>query len=208
MPGGLRLAADLEAEGDVVEDPPVGQQPEVLEDHREPPPAQLAEPLRARLADVLAVEQRPRRAVGSISRVRQRTSVDLPLPDRPMTTKTSPGRTSNETSRTAIVAALGRDGRVDGLGVRRLAGALGDLRLRRPEDLPEVADGRARRLSRSGFGSRHGRADPSVRSAVAARSVTLRTSLSDPVPCSARCAWPHGTRPDRSGQVPGRCPTA
>ena len=38
-----------------------------------------------------------------MSRVRQRTSVDLPLPERPMTTKTSPGRTSNETSRTAIV---------------------------------------------------------------------------------------------------------
>ena len=42
-------------------------------------------------------------SVGSIRRVRQRTSVDLPLPDRPMTTKTSPGFTSNDTSRTATV---------------------------------------------------------------------------------------------------------
>ena len=39
-------------------------------------------------------------AVGSMSRVRQRTSVDLPEPDRPITTKTSPGATSNETSLT------------------------------------------------------------------------------------------------------------
>ena len=42
-------------------------------------------------------------AVGSIRRVMQRTSVDLPLPDNPMTTKTSPGQTSNETSRNAII---------------------------------------------------------------------------------------------------------
>ena len=39
-------------------------------------------------------------AVGSISRVRQRTSVDLPEPERPITTKTSPGATSKETSLT------------------------------------------------------------------------------------------------------------
>ena len=50
---------------------------------------------------------RPRAApdpeVGSTSRVRQRTSVDLPEPDSPMTTKTSPGATSKLTSRTAAV---------------------------------------------------------------------------------------------------------
>ena len=33
----------------------------------------------------------------------QRTSVDFPEPERPITTNTSPGATSNETSRTAIV---------------------------------------------------------------------------------------------------------
>src|SRR5688500_4641643 len=42
-------------------------------------------------------------AVGSMRRVRQRTSVDLPLPERPITTKTSPGLTSKDTSRTATV---------------------------------------------------------------------------------------------------------
>ena len=41
--------------------------------------------------------------VGSINRVMQRTSVDLPEPESPITTKTSPGATSKETSRTAIV---------------------------------------------------------------------------------------------------------
>ena len=40
-------------------------------------------------------------AVGSISRISVRTSVDLPEPERPMTTKTSPGQTSMLTSRTA-----------------------------------------------------------------------------------------------------------
>ena len=40
-------------------------------------------------------------AVGSISRIRVRTSVDLPEPERPITTKTSPGQTLIDTSRTA-----------------------------------------------------------------------------------------------------------
>ena len=38
--------------------------------------------------------------VGSMSRVSNRTRVDLPEPDRPITTKTSPGATSKETSLT------------------------------------------------------------------------------------------------------------
>ena len=38
-------------------------------------------------------------AVGSMSRVSRRTSVDLPEPERPITTKTSPGATSKPTSR-------------------------------------------------------------------------------------------------------------
>src|SRR5450755_827356 len=45
-------------------------------------------------------------AVGSISRVRQRTRVDLPLPDRPITTNTSPWATSKVTSRTATVVPV------------------------------------------------------------------------------------------------------
>ena len=42
-------------------------------------------------------------AVGSIKRVKQRTKVDLPDPDKPITTKTSPGATSKDTSLTAAV---------------------------------------------------------------------------------------------------------
>ncbi len=38
-------------------------------------------------------------AVGSMSRVSSRTSVDLPEPERPITTNTSPGATSKATSR-------------------------------------------------------------------------------------------------------------
>ena len=40
-------------------------------------------------------------ALGSIRRISVRTSVDLPEPERPMTTKTSPGWISIDTSRTA-----------------------------------------------------------------------------------------------------------
>ena len=47
-------------------------------------------------------------AVGSISRVRQRMSVDLPEPERPMTTNTSPGATSKLTSRTAATHPVAR----------------------------------------------------------------------------------------------------
>ena len=39
--------------------------------------------------------------MGSINRISVRTSVDFPEPDSPMTTNTSPGQTSIETSRTA-----------------------------------------------------------------------------------------------------------
>jgi len=45
-------------------------------------PAQLAQARLARLADVLAVEQDLARR-GSMRRVRQRMSVDLPEPERP-----------------------------------------------------------------------------------------------------------------------------
>ena len=45
-------------------------------------------------------------AVGSISRVRQRTRVDLPDPDSPITTKTSPGATSNDTSLTPTTQSV------------------------------------------------------------------------------------------------------
>src|SRR5262245_44026874 len=54
-------------------------------------------------------------AVGSMSLVRQRTRVDLPLPDKPITTNTSPGATSKSISRTAttfpVLACSSRRGR-------------------------------------------------------------------------------------------------
>src|SRR3712207_2676325 len=49
-------ALDLEAEGDVVEDCPVGQEPEVLEDHADLPAPDLPELLGRHLGDQLAVE--------------------------------------------------------------------------------------------------------------------------------------------------------
>ena len=56
--------------------------------------------------DVRAEDADRRPAVGSISRISVRTSVDLPEPERPMTTNTSPGQISSETSRTATVLPL------------------------------------------------------------------------------------------------------
>ena len=44
--------------------------------------------------------------VGGCSRFRQRTSVDLPEPERPITTKISPAPTLNETSLTATTQPL------------------------------------------------------------------------------------------------------
>ena len=83
-------------------------------------------------------------AVGSIRRVRQRISVDLPLPDSPMTTKTSPG------GDVEVDLAHGDD--VAGAGLQLAAGKVGGRRpddaLRaRPEHLPQPPHGdRARAL--------------------------------------------------------------
>src|SRR4051794_19602254 len=52
--------------------------------------------------------------VGSIRRGKQRSKVDLPLPERPITTKVSPGKTSNETSRTATMLPVVRSSSLDG----------------------------------------------------------------------------------------------
>ena len=107
-------ALHLQPEGDVVDEVAVGEQAEVLEHHAHPVAAQVEQ-----LASSAAVTSRsPIRtvpAVGSMSRVRQRTSVDLPLPDRPMTTNTSPSATSRSTPRTAatlpVCASSSRRGR-------------------------------------------------------------------------------------------------
>ena len=55
------------------------------------------------LADVLAVEAGPRRRSARSGGSGSAPAWTCRCPDRPITTKTSPGLTSNETSRTAIV---------------------------------------------------------------------------------------------------------
>ena len=76
-------------------------------------------------------------AVGSISRVSSRTRVDLPEPDRPITTNTSPGATSKETSLTpttqsVLVFRSARESSASGVPM-----ILSDSRA---EDLPEAVD--------------------------------------------------------------------
>ena len=132
---------------DVVDDPAVGQQPEVLEDHGELAAAQVAQRAWRRPRGCPRPRRRSRPAVGSISRVRHRTSVDLPEPDRPMTTKTSPGETSKFTSRTAAVHP------VRSISSRRVrphsSSELRHLVGLRPEHLPQPAHGDDRGASES-----------------------------------------------------------
>ena len=75
-------------------------------------------------------------AVGSISRISVRTSVDLPDPERPITTNTSPGQTSNETSRTAATQPVFARSSAREVGVRRADHAVGVG----AEDLPDALD--------------------------------------------------------------------
>ena len=132
----FRHALHLEAERDVVDHAPVREQAEVLEDHRDRVPAQLAQ-LGSRSR---AITSRPSisiaPAVGSISRISVRTSVDLPEPESPMTTKTSPGQTSSETSLTAttlpVFARSSAAREVDVLGADEALG----VAARRPSRSP------------------------------------------------------------------------
>ena len=138
-------------------------------------------------------------AVGSTSRERQRTSVDLPEPDRPMMMKISPWRMSRSTSRTAPTrpaavelgrAGLGRRARDEALGVvaeqlphiaaGELYRAFGRV-ISGPMPLRHVVRGLAVRLA--------GRNRPGL--AVASRTVTCR-----PRPSSGP-RWPRSRRPRR-----------
>ena len=94
----------------------------------------------ARLQQIACRRRSTSPAVGSISRDRQRTSVDLPEPDRPMMTKISPSRTSS------VDVAHG----ADQLGLRRgrpeLASPLApaqELVGARAEELPDDCGRRA-----------------------------------------------------------------
>jgi hypothetical protein len=78
----------------------VRQEAEVLEHHRHLVAPHIEQGLLVGLGDV-DVADRGRTDVGSMSRVRQRISVDFPLPDSPITTNTSPGATSMSMSRIA-----------------------------------------------------------------------------------------------------------
>ena len=94
-------ALHLEPERDVVHDAPVRQQPEVLEHHADLAATDLAQPLVVERQDVLAVDQHL--AGGRLEQPGDASAPasTCPLPDSPITTKTSPGATSKETSRTA-----------------------------------------------------------------------------------------------------------
>ena len=76
-------------------------------------------------------------AVGSMSRVSSRTSVDLPDPESPITTKTSPGFTSKDTSFTAatqpVLACSSLRGR-SASGVPMILSALGPKIFQSPVD--------------------------------------------------------------------------
>ncbi len=149
-------------------------------------------------------------AVGSISRVRQRTSVDLPEPDRPITTNISPGATSKLTSRTAAVQP------VRSSSSRRLSahssGEPGTVSAFGPEHLPQVAHrdrGIGVRRSVSAAPAPRSRCVlPTPTSAHPASSV-WGTSLSPrcivwPVKCASRKRCDHGTRSLTSRDDPGR----
>ena len=86
-------ALHLEREGDVLQHRQVRQQREVLEHHAHLVAADLDHLARRTRPAGSAPSNRISPAVGSTSRDRQRTSVDLPEPDSPMMTKISPSRT-------------------------------------------------------------------------------------------------------------------
>ena len=137
------VLADLEPEGDVVDDAPVRQQPEVLEDHREATPAQLAEPLLVRGTDVLAVEE-------DLAQGR----LDQPgeAADERRLAAARQAHDDEDLARADVERDVADGDRGRGpepeLGIRELEqGRTGDLRLGRPEDLPQPTNG-DRRLAR------------------------------------------------------------
>ena len=133
----MRLAAELQPERDVVEHPPVGQQAEVLEDHREAPPAQLAKPLLARLPDVLAVQ---------LDRAERRLDEPGQAPDERRLAAAREAHDDEDLARLDVErdvvdrdrAAVLLDGRLDLVRRRgRRAGSPGEALLRGAEDLPQ-----------------------------------------------------------------------
>ena len=90
--------------------------------------------------------------VGSISRVRHRTSVDFPEPDRPITTNTSPQPTSKLTSRTATAhPVFFLMSWTLSLSMLVVAGDVGSLGA---EDLPQSFDTEFRVAAAQGWAAR------------------------------------------------------
>ena len=96
-------ALDLQAVGGVLQHRAVREQREVLEDHADLSRRSSRSSFAGQLGDVLAVELDACRRWARSSPFSIRISVDLPEPDRPMTTKISPSSTSKDASMTAAV---------------------------------------------------------------------------------------------------------
>lgn len=136
-------------------------------------------------------------AVGSTSRVRHRMSVDLPEPDNPMTTNTSPGRTSNETSRTAAthpVLAISSPPRRSASGRPMIFPARG----------PKIFHSPLTAKTGSICCSAPCTGAWSTDMRLTVPLVRIRTTAAASAGRSARCAWSRDTRPGRSAPAPGR----
>ena len=164
-------------------------------------PSRPCAPQLQQLVALAAVTSRPsismRPAVGSIRRMSVRTSVDLPEPDRPITTKTSPGQTWNLTSRTAVMQPVcSRSSRPGELG----GGRADDLVGVRPEDLPDsLRPDQRRGIARRALLDAVRRGQPSLR----ARRCRRRTP---PASCRGRAS--SACRRTMPRSIPPRCTPA
>ncbi len=104
-PLGGRHPLHLQPELDVRQDRAMRKQCEVLKHHAEGAAAKLAQLTRARRVTSSPLTRMLPRD-GSTRRLRQRSIVDLPLPDSPMTTKISPRVTSKLTRFSATTAPV------------------------------------------------------------------------------------------------------
>ena len=98
VPCPARHAAQFEPHADIVAHAAPGQQRELLEHHRDPARAQVAQGAGIARADLDArpawvTTTRPR--AGRFKRFTARSSVDFPEPDRPISTQISPGATAS-----------------------------------------------------------------------------------------------------------------
>ena len=122
-------------------------------------------------------------AVGSISRISVRTSVDFPEPDRPMTTNTSPRQTSNETSRTAAIQPVfSRNScrESSASGVPRMRSALGPKIFQMPEAAMSGSPARPLPVTRLIYQSRRFRARSRDRLAASSGAATELSTQGGP----------------------------